>query len=87
MDRKHRSRLREVKSLSVRVKKLAPKKSDLLVMRYDSYAYTAEELDKLFHSLATGLNREIIALPITMDLTVEKCKDLIAELQSIIKED
>ena len=56
-------------------------------MRYDSYAYTAEEVDKLFRSLANGLNREIIALPITMDLTVEKCKDLIAELQSIIKED
>lgn len=85
MDRKHRSRLRQVKSLSVRVKKLSPKENDLLVMRYESDAYTAEEIDILFQTLADGLNRPIIALPITMDLTVENCKDLIAELQSLMK--
>lgn len=86
MDRKHRSRLRQVKSLSVRVKKLSPKESDLLVMRYDPNGYTIEELDKLFQTLADGLKRDIISLPITMDLTVENCKDLIAELQSLMKD-
>ena len=87
MNRKHRSRLRQVKKLSVQVKKLSPKENDLLIMTFDPNAHTPEEIDILFRSLANGLNREIIALPITMDLTVEKCKDLIAELQSIIKED
>lgn len=85
MDRKHRSRLRQVKSLSVRVKKLSPKENDLLVMRYESDAYTAEEIDILFQTLADGLNRPIIALPNTMELTTENCKDLIAELQSLMK--
>lgn len=85
MDRKHRSRLRQVKSLSVRVKKLSPKENDLLVMRYDPNGYTIEELDKLFQTLADGLKRDIISLPITMDLTTAECKDLIAELQSLMK--
>lgn len=85
MDRKHRSRLRQIKSLSVRVKKLSPKENDLLVMRYDPNGYTIEELDKLFQALADGLKRDIISLPITMDLTAEECKDLIAELQSLME--
>ena len=85
MDRKHRHRLRQIKRLSVQVKKLSPKESDLLVMRYDSSVYTVSELNELFQSLATGLNRDIITLPNSMDLTAEECKDLIAELQLLME--
>lgn len=85
MDRKHRSHLRQIKSLSVRVKKLSPKENDLLVMRYESDVYTAEELDSLFQTLADGLNRPVIAIPYTMDLTIENCKDMIADLQSLME--
>lgn len=85
MDRKHRHRLRQIKGLSVQVKKLSLKESDLLVLRYDSSTYTVSELNELFQTLATGLNRDIITLPATMDLTVEERKDLIAELQSFMK--
>ena len=85
MDRKHRSHLRQIKSLSVRVKKLSPKENDLVVMRYESDVYTAEELDKSFQSLADGLNRPVIAIPYTMELTTENCKDMIADLQSLME--
>lgn len=85
MDRKHRSRLRQIKKLSVQVKKLSPKENDLLIMTYESDAHTAEEIDVLFQTLADGLNRPIIALPNTMELTTKNCKDLIAELQSLME--
>lgn len=85
MDRKHRGRLRQIKRLAIRVKKLAPKENELLVMRYESDAYTVEEANDLFQTLANGLNQNIIALPNTMDLTAEECKDLIAELQSLME--
>lgn len=85
MDRKHRSHLRQVKSLSVRVKKLSPKENDLVVMRYESDVYTEEELENLFQTLADGLNRPVIAIPYTMELTTENCEDMIADLQSLMK--
>ena len=85
MNRKHRSRLRQVKKLSVQVKKLSPKENDLLIMTFDPDAHTPEEIDILFQTLADGLNRPIIALPNTMELTTENCEDLIAELQSLME--
>lgn len=85
MDRKHRGRLRQIERLAIRIKKLAPKENELLVMRYESGAYTVEETNDLFQTLATGLNRDIIALPNSMNLTTEECKDLIAELQSLME--
>lgn len=85
MNRKHRGRLRQIKRLAIQVKKLAPKKNELLVMRYESDAYTVQEANDLFQTLADGLKRDIIALPNKMDLTTEECKDLIAELQSLME--
>lgn len=85
MDRKHRGRLRQIKRLAIRIKKLAPKENELLVLRYDAGAYTVTETNDLFQTLADGLKRDIIALPNSMDLTAEECKDLMAELKSIME--